>query len=112
MSTVAFDLDGTVSANPSYFKAEMEGLHRAGHRVFVLTGNPRAEEELSQLGFVKNQHYDGVVKVPRRHIAKAKVAVMKALGASVLVDNRFKTIRKLQKAGLTGHWVAHPKGKP
>lgn len=106
---VCVDLDQTVSADPQFYRGELEGLRRHGAQVFILTGNPKAADELSQLGFAKGREYDGLVQVPRKHIAKSKVAVMRQLGATHLIDNRAKNIKTAAKAGFTGHHHVNPK---
>lgn len=108
---VAIDLDRTLTADPQFFRAELEGLRRHGAKVYVVTGNPQGEEELSRLGFVKHADYDGCIQVPRKHIASAKVNVLQALGASVLIDNRAKNCRAAVKAGFRAHHVMLPDGK-
>ena len=52
MSIVCIDLDGTVNADPSFYKGEMRGLMSEGHEVHVLTGNLTAEHALAQIGMV------------------------------------------------------------
>lgn len=105
------DLDGTLSADPSFYKAELRGLMQQGHSVHVLTGNPHAQDELHQLGVEKGVHYSHLAMVPRKHIASFKVAYMRHVGATHLIDNRKKNIRAARAAGFTGHWHASPKAK-
>ena len=49
--------------------------------------------------------------MPPKHIAAAKVAYMKGVGATHLIDNSKKNIKAARKAGFTGHWHASPKKK-
>lgn len=108
---VCIDLDGTASADPAFYAAETRGLMQAGHQVHFLTGNEHAARTLDGLGFRAGQNYTKVVTAPRHGIGRFKVAYMKAVGATQLIDNRKKTIRLVRKAGLTGHWHASPKPK-
>jgi len=111
MAIITADLDGTLSADPSFYKAELRGLMQHGHTVHVLTGNPHAADELHQLGFEKGVHYSHVATVPKKHIARFKVAYMKHVGATQIIDNRKATIKAARAAGFTGHWHASPKAK-
>lgn len=104
-----YDMDGVITADPEFYRCEMRGLRARGHQVHILTGNPTALHRLAEMGFVKGREYDALGVVPRQHIAVAKVAYMKSVGATHLVDNRRKTIRAVRKAGFTGHWHASPK---
>lgn len=105
------DLDGTVSADPEFYRSEMRGLMDRGHAVHVLTGNPKAEQELSELGMEKGRDYTRCAIVPRTGIAAFKVAYMKQVGATHLIDNSRKNVKAARKAGFTGHWHAGPKKK-
>lgn len=109
MAIVCVDLDGTVSADPSLFRAELRGLTAHGFQVHVLTGNPHAEDELTQMGFTKGRDYSTCVHVPRKHIARFKVAYMRHVGATTLIDNRAKNIKAARQAGFVTHWVRPPK---
>lgn len=106
---VAIDLDGTVSADPAFYRAEMDGLMKAGHEVHVLSGNPEAEKVLGELGMVKGRDFTRCAIVPKRRIAAVKVAYMRHVGASHLIDNRGKNVKAAQRAGFTAHWHRHPK---
>lgn len=108
---VAYDLDGTISADPEFYRGELSGLMRRGHEVHVLTGNPTAEHSLAQLGFVKGRDFTRIAVVPRKHIAAAKVAYMKAAGVTSICDNLGKTCKKAVKAGFTAHHHMAPKKK-
>lgn len=103
------DLDGTISADPEFYRSELRGLTARGHAVHVVTGNPHGDQVLSQLGFAKGLDYTKCVTVPRKHIGQVKVAYMREVGATHIVDNRKKTIKLARKAGFTGHWHAMPK---
>ena len=109
---VCVDLDGTISGAPDFYAAEMRGLLGAGHEVHVLTGDPQPERVLGRLGLQRGRHYTCAAVVPRRGIAAFKVAYMREVGATHLVDNRKANIRAARQAGFTGHWHAQPKEKP
>lgn len=108
---VCFDLDGTISADPALFGPEMRGLVTAGHQVHVLSGNPKAPQELAQLGFVPGRDYTHLAVVPRKGVSHFKVAYMRAVGASALTDNRKKNIQAARRAGFTANWHRPPKKK-
>lgn len=105
---VAVDLDGTLTADPEFYRGELRGLMDAGHEVHVLTGNPDAAQVLGQLGFVKGRHYSHLAVVPQKHIASVKVAYMRQVGAAHLIDNRKQNIQAARKAGFTVHWHRGP----
>jgi len=111
VTIVCVDLDGTINADPGFYKAECTGLMAHGHEVHVLSGNAKAEHALAQLGMVKGRDFTRVSTVPVHHIAAAKVAYMKRVGSTHLVDNSKANIKAARKAGFTGHWHAHPKKK-
>lgn len=108
---VCIDLDGTVSADPEFYRAQMRGLMERGHQVHVLTGNPRAALELAELGFVNGRDYTVLATVPRKGIARFKVAYMGHVGATHLIDNRGKNVRAAVKAGFTAHHHMAPDKK-
>lgn len=108
---VATDLDGTISADPAFYRAELAGLMQKGHEVHVVTGNAHGEQALRDLGFMKGRDYTTCSVVPLKHIASAKVAFMKSIGATHLIDNRKKNIRKAVKAGFTAHHHLPPNQK-
>jgi len=106
---VAMDMDGTIGADPEYYRSEMRGLMDRGHQVHVLTGNPQAQHALAQLGMVKGRDFTHVAVVPEKHISRFKVAYMRHVGATHLVDNRRKNVKAAQKAGFTAHHHMSPK---
>lgn len=108
---VCTDLDGTLTADPEFYRCEMHGLMERGHEVHVLTGNPHGEQHLRQLGFVRGRDYTRCAVVPLKHIAAVKVAYMKRVGASHLIDNRGKNVKAARRAGFTAHWHRPPKQK-
>lgn len=108
---VCADLDGTISADPDFYRAEMRGLMQSGHEVHVLTGNPEAHKELGQLGMLRHREFTHVAVIPRKHIAAIKVAYMRQVGATHLIDNSRANVKAARKAGFTGHWHASPKAK-
>ncbi len=111
MSTVCIDLDGTISADPGFYRAEAAGLMAKGHEVHVLSGNPLVQHKLAALGMVKGRDFTCAAVVPRKHIATAKVAYMRKVGATHLVDNRKANVKAARKAGFTAHWHRPPKQK-
>lgn len=106
---VVMDLDGTINADPEFYRSEMAGLMQRGHEVHVVTGNPQAHQTLAQLGMVKGRDFTHVAVVPRKHIGRVKVAYMKRVGATHIVDNRHKTVKRARHAGFTAHHHLHPK---
>lgn len=105
------DLDGTVSVDPDFYRGELRGLMDKGWQVHVLTGNPTAHHELAQLGMVKGRDFSHIAIVPRKHIAKFKVAYMRQVGATHLIDNRRKNAKAAVKAGFTAHHHMAPEKK-
>ncbi len=110
MSVVVVDLDGTLSADPSFYKALLRGLLREGYQVDVLTGNPHGREALAELGFTQGAEFSKVVTVPLKHIGATKVAYMRLVGATHIIDNRDKTIKLARRAGFTALHHLSPKG--
>lgn len=108
---VVTDFDGTITSDPEFYRGEMRGLMERGHEVHVVTGNPDAHHELQRLGFHKGLDYTHVVTVPLKHIGHTKVAYMKQVGATHIIDNRKKTIKRARKAGFTVHWHGSPDKK-
>lgn len=108
---VIYDVDGTITADPAFYKGAMRGQMQGGDEVHVVTGNSRAREVLDQLGFAKGREFTTLVQVPRKHIAHVKVAYMRHVGATDIVDNHGKTIKRAQRAGFTAHWHRGPKAK-
>lgn len=109
--TACLDFDGTLCADPGFYRAEARGLMDAGWQVHVLTANPDVHHLLGQLGMVKGRDYSHVVVVPKKHVARFKVAYMKRVGATHLIDNRRKNCVAATKAGFTAHHHMHPKQK-
>lgn len=119
---VCVDFDGTISADPEFFRAEMAGLRSRGHQVHVLSaaqhGNAtpadldRLKKRLAALGFAG--HYDAVAMVdgPHKAIPKHKVAYMRKVHATHLVDNRKGNCRAAVKAGFTAHHQILPRKNP
>ena len=107
---VAVDFDGTINADPEFYRSECRGLMDRGHEVHVLSGNPLAEHDLAQLGFVRGRDFTHCAVVPEKHIATAKVAYMQAAHVTHLVDNRGKNCQAARKAGITAHHHMKPKG--
>lgn len=110
-TVICYDCDGTVSADPEFYRCEMRGLMEKGHDVHVLTGNPDASHLLAQMGLVKGRDFTNVVVVPEKNIAAVKVAYMRRVGASHLVDNRKANVKAARRAGFTAHWHMKPKRK-
>jgi hypothetical protein len=94
MGLFAFDVDGTIDADPANFLSIMQALRAAGHRVVILTGcgapevTPediaQKEDYLGQLGFAAA--YDQLV-VFADPPAEAKGAWLRQNHADVLFDN-------------------------
>ena len=110
---VCVDLDGTISDAPEFYKALMCGLRAEGHEVHVLSGVPdsstvtpgdltKKKAQLEELGC--DGCYDKLVAVggPEKNVAQAKVDYMTHVGASVLIDDRKRNIKAVQKAGFLG----------
>jgi hydroxymethylpyrimidine pyrophosphatase-like HAD family hydrolase len=97
---VAFDIDGTLDANPPVFLSLMQALRAAGHRVAVLTGcsGPKVtpenivgkEEYLQKLGF--GAAYDQLVVFPDPP-AERKAEWLKTNKADVLIDNSIENVK-------------------
>lgn len=108
MNPVCIDLDGTISADPGFYREAMRGWMK-DRPVHVLTGNPQAQHALAQLGMVKGRDFTHVAVVPEKHISRFKVAYMRHVGATHLVDNRRKNVKAAQKSGFTAHHHMSPK---
>ena len=91
---VAFDIDGTIDADPPVFLSLMQALRAAGSTVVITTGiaGPTVVPQditdkatyLQALGF--GQAYDQLVVLPEPH-DENKAAWLKANNADLLVDN-------------------------
>lgn len=105
------DLDKTISADPDLFRRILREFMAAANKdeVHILTGQPHAEEELRQLGFERGREYTRVAIVPRKHIAAFKVAYMRQVGATHIIDNRGKNCRAACRAGMTALHFKSPK---
>lgn len=118
---VAYDLDKTITADPGFYKAEMDGHRRAGHEVHVLsavedgeatnTDLARKSALLHELGLANCYDRLAVVNGPHKAVPQNKVAYMRAVGATHLVDNRKANVMAAAKAGFVGHHRVHPKKK-
>lgn len=104
-----YDMDGTINADPEFYRCEMRGLMDAGHQVHVLTGNVHAEHQLAQHGLVRGRDFSHLAVVPEKHIAAVKAAYMQHVGATHLIDNNKQNIKDARKAGITAHWHRPPK---
>jgi uncharacterized HAD superfamily protein len=109
---VCIDLDGTITAAPDFFAAEMFGLRLMGFEVHVLSGAENgiatpADKDLKRqlrhsLGVMKGVHYDklAVINGPHDKIPKNKVRYMQQVGATHLIDNRKGNCKAAAKAGF------------
>lgn len=104
MAAVAFDINGTIDADPATFQALMSALVAAGHQVYVLTGSSsptvtkqdRAEKKhyLEQLGC--GQSYTKLKVFPDPpHKAKAKFC--QKYNVNLLFDNSVKNAQLASK---------------
>lgn len=101
---VAFDLDGTLDADPVDFESLMAALKAAGHHIVVITGastkKPTAQdyaekaEYLSSLGMA-HVYDELVVFGDPPHKKKAKYC--KTHGVNILVDNSVKNAQLASK---------------
>lgn len=106
----AIDLDNTITADPDAMRALMCGLRSEGTSVHIVSGviAPTVtkddllakEEALRKLGC--GDCYDRLVGVanPKNDVSDLKVAYMRHVGASVLVDNLKKNCKAARKAGF------------
>ncbi len=91
---VAFDIDGTVDANPPIYLSLMQALRAAGQRVVILTGCGAEKPELQDIADKEDylQHlglgaaYDQLV-VFGDPTADLKAEWLKANHADLLIDN-------------------------
>jgi hypothetical protein len=120
VSVVCIDFDKTISADPEFYKAECQGLRQRGHEVHVVsavqTGKATNKDLVAKRAALQSLDFDeydvlAVVDGPHKAIPKHKVAYMKHVGATQVIDNRRGTIRAARRAGFTGHWHANPKKK-
>jgi hypothetical protein len=119
---VCVDLDGTISADPDFYRAAMAGLRMAGVEVHVLSGTHTDEvtpEEiaeklalLAELGIVAGCEFDAAIAVagPEKNVPANKVAYMRHAGASVLADNDKPNCKAARKAGFLALRHLSPKG--
>ncbi len=71
---IAIDIDGTITANPRFFKRFIESQLKAGNEVHVLTGSVRSREEdeesprrrVEQLAKLGITEYTCLVQITRR----------------------------------------------
>lgn len=90
----AFDIDGTIDADPAVFLSLMQALRAAGHSVAVLTGC--SEEEVTEADVAKKQEYLQSLGVGQAYDqlvvfadppTEAKAKWLKDNHADVLFDN-------------------------
>lgn len=118
---VCIDYDGTISADPEFYRAEMTGLRSRGHQVHVLsavehglaTAADKARVRKGLLALDMADCYDAlaVVNGPHKKIPAHKVAYMRHVGATHLVDNRKGNVKAAVKAGFVGHHQIPPRAK-
>ena len=116
---VCIDLDGTISRDPGYYRAEMQGHRAAGHEVHVLSavdagpatnGDLLAKSSLlHELGLANCYDKLAVVDGPHSAVPQNKVAYMRTVGATHLVDNRKGNVKAAVSAGFFAHRVVNPK---
>lgn len=114
---ICVDLDGTITAAPSFYKALMDGLRSGGHEVVVLSGcaGERASPEeanakaviLDSLGLARSYDRLVVVAAPHNKVATPKVDYMTHVGACALIDNDKANVKAARKAGFL---ALHQKG--
>lgn len=101
---VAFDLNGTIDADPVAYESLMSALMAAGHQVVVLTGcsapkpTPKDYQEKAQLleSLGCGKCYDKLVLFgDPPHKAKAKWC--KKHGVDILIDNSVKNAQLADK---------------
>lgn len=120
------DLNETISAYPDQMRKLMEGLRSGGDEVHVLSGwkaesadadaLDHKRQQLEELGCGSGPGADGasydrlvVVADPENHVADQKVAYMRHVGATGLIDNNRKNCKKAVKAGFL---ALRPQGTP
>lgn len=103
-----FDLDGTITAYPEQMNNLMNHLSKAGCDVQILTGHkgiitPETIEQKKQLLKAHNAKYSKltIVSSPDNNVADQKVAYMKTVNATGLVDNNKHNVKAARKAGFT-----------
>ena len=97
---VAFDIDGTLDANPPIYLSLMQALRAAGQRVVVVTGCSNAKVEpqdiLAKTEYLQNlglgEAYDQLV-VLADPAPENKAAWLKANHADLLVDNAVANVK-------------------
>lgn len=62
MMKIAFDLHGTIDADPKFYSAFMQELQELGIEVWIISGPP-AEQVIKELEGLGIKHYDKVVGV-------------------------------------------------
>jgi hypothetical protein len=117
---VCFDLDDTITRAPEFYRQVMWALRSCGHKVHVLSGThhaPATPEDLTakaellrSLGCASC--YDELVAVsgPEDKVPENKVAYMRSVGASALIDNDKANVKAAQKAGFLALRHRSPKG--
>jgi hypothetical protein len=115
------DLDGTATDFPKEMGALMRGLRAEVPpvQVHILTGHkadrptPEIAREkialLDSLGLGDCWDKLAVVADPDNDVADKKVAYMKKVGATALVDNKKQNVKAARKAGFTAFRIG---GKP
>jgi len=116
---VCIDYDRTITSDPSFFRGVMAGLRQAGHQVHVLSADefgpptPKRMEEvrrgLHQLGLGGCYDAINLVAGPHKKIPRNKVAYMRKVGASHLIDNRKGNCKAAAKAGFTAYHRLAPR---
>lgn len=97
-----FDVDGTITANPSVFRAIMASLMAVGHKVYPLTGSLERgsvthqdllryrTHQLGMLGIVKGKHYTEIsiaIGNTFEDVAQIKGQFCKEVGSSLMVED-------------------------
>lgn len=116
---ICYDLDDTLTADPDFYRAELDGHRAAGREVHVLSASESGTATnadllaksslLHELGLARSYDRLAVVDGPHDAIPANKVAYMRAVGARHLIDNRKGNVKAAVAAGFFAHHVVNPK---
>ncbi len=113
---VGIDVDHTITAAPTKFRALAKAVKDSGGRVIILHGGATheatdqdmvdAQTKLAIAGFGMPEDpdklYDAIEVAPRPH-APNKAAIAKKRKLDFFIDNRRKNAKAVRKAGITSN---------
>lgn len=113
MISWAFDLDGTISADPLVYQDVMSALVAKGNRVWVMTGvhgktvkpgdTAAKQDYMASMGITRSVHYTDLLVLaedPGGGHADGKAKALVANNVNVLVDNDVNNVKAARLEGV------------